>query len=71
MQTGLGRTGTLYASTAVGLKPDIITLAKPLGGGLPLSATLIPKKMNDAIHLGEHGTTFGGGPVCAALGLIV
>ncbi|RPJ03224.1 MAG: aminotransferase class III-fold pyridoxal phosphate-dependent enzyme [Spirochaetaceae bacterium] len=56
---------------ATGLKPDIITLAKPLGGGLPLSATLLPKKVNDVIVLGEHGTTFGGGPVCATLGLMV
>jgi acetylornithine/N-succinyldiaminopimelate aminotransferase len=63
VQTGLGRTGTLYASEAVGLSPDIVTLAKPLAAGLPLSATLIPAKVNDLVKLGEHGTTFGGGPV--------
>ncbi len=67
VQTGLGRTGYPYASAMVGLKPDIITLAKPLGGGLPLSATLIPAKVNQLIRSGEHGTTFGGGPVTTAV----
>jgi acetylornithine/N-succinyldiaminopimelate aminotransferase len=67
VQTGLGRTGTLYASTGVGLEPDIITLAKPLAGGLPLSATLIPSRINDILHPGDHGTTFGGGPVTTAV----
>ncbi|MFP4564358.1 MAG: aspartate aminotransferase family protein [Spirochaetia bacterium] len=66
VQTGLGRTGEFYASSAVGLKPDIITLAKPLAAGLPLSATLIPEKINSLLHLGDHGTTFGGGPVTTA-----
>jgi predicted acetylornithine/succinylornithine family transaminase len=68
VQTGLGRTGTLFASEQVGLRPDIITLSKPLAGGLPLSATLTPPKINDLLHVGEHGTTFGGGPVTAAVG---
>ncbi len=67
VQTGLGRTGTLFASRAVGLEPDLITLAKPLAGGLPLSAILIPTKVNELIHVGEHGTTFGGGPVTTAV----
>ena len=67
VQTGLGRTGYLYASEAVGLKPDIITLAKPLAGGLPLSATLIPEKINSLLKVGDHGTTFGGGPVTTAV----
>jgi acetylornithine/N-succinyldiaminopimelate aminotransferase len=67
VQTGLGRTGELFASRAVGLEPDIITLAKPLAGGLPLAAALIPAKVNELIHLGEHGTTFGGGPVTTAV----
>jgi len=67
VQTGLSRTGTLYAWEGVGLKPDIVTLAKPLAGGLPLSATLIPGKVNSLIHVGEHGTTFGGGPVTTAV----
>ena len=67
VQTGLGRTGALFASRALGLEPDIITLAKPLAGGLPLAAALIPAKVNELIHLGEHGTTFGGGPVTTAV----
>lgn len=71
VQTGLGRTGELYGFETFGLKPDIITLSKPLAGGLPLSATLIPKKVNDLIQIGEHGTTFGGGPVTTAVALKV
>jgi acetylornithine/N-succinyldiaminopimelate aminotransferase len=67
VQTGMARTGTFYASEGVGLEPDIITLAKPLGGGLPLSAALIPEKVHALIHLGDHGTTFGGGPVTTAV----
>ena len=67
VQTGLSRTGSFYASTAVGLEPDIITLAKPLAAGLPLSAVLIPEKVNILIHVGDHGTTFGGGPVTTAV----
>lgn len=71
IQTGLGRTGDLYAHTATGLQPDILTLSKPLAGGLPLSATLLHPKVNEQIHVGDHGTTFGGGPVTCALGLHV
>ena len=71
VQTGLSRTGELYASTLVGLEPDLITLAKPLGGGLPLAATLIPEQINALLHIGDHGTTFGGGPVTCAVGNIV
>jgi acetylornithine/N-succinyldiaminopimelate aminotransferase len=67
VQTGLGRTGALFASRTLGLEPDIITLAKPLAGGLPLAAALLPAKVNELIHLGEHGTTFGGGPVTTAV----
>ncbi|MBN2510734.1 MAG: aspartate aminotransferase family protein [Spirochaetales bacterium] len=71
IQTGLGRLGEIFASDIVGLKPDIITLAKPLAGGLPLSATLIPEKINSLLKPGEHGTTFGGGPVTTAVALRV
>ena len=67
VQTGLGRCGHLFASDSAGLEPDIITLAKPLAGGLPLSAVLLPAAVNDRLHFGEHGTTFGGGPVTCAL----
>lgn len=66
VQTGLGRLGSLFGSSLVGLKPDIITLSKPLAGGLPLSATLVPDSVNAQIVPGDHGTTFGGGPVTAA-----
>lgn len=66
VQTGLGRTGQLFASPLVGLKPDIITLSKPIAGGLPLGATLIPPYVNDLVEVGDHGTTFGGGPVTTA-----
>jgi acetylornithine/N-succinyldiaminopimelate aminotransferase len=71
VQTGIARTGTFYASEGVGLEPDLITLAKPLAGGLPLSAVLIPDRIHDVIHLGDHGTTFGGGPVTTAVALKV
>jgi len=66
IQTGLGRLGELFGSTLVGLKPDVVTLSKPLAGGLPLSATLIPAQINDHLEPGDHGTTFGGGPVTSA-----
>ncbi len=71
VQTGMGRTGAMLASSAAGLNADIITLSKPLAGGLPLSATLIPAKVNDLIHPGDHGTTFGGGPVTCSVALKV
>ena len=71
VQTGLSRTGALYASALVGLEPDLITLAKPLGGGLPLAATLIPAQIDAELHIGDHGTTFGGGPVTCAVGNVV
>jgi acetylornithine/N-succinyldiaminopimelate aminotransferase len=71
VQTGITRTGTFYASEGVDLQPDMITLAKPLAGGLPLSAVLIPGKVHEQIHLGDHGTTFGGGPVTTAVAMKV
>jgi len=67
VQTGLGRCGTFYASGLVGLEPDIITLAKPLAGGLPLSAVMVPSKVNSILKPGHHATTFGGGPVTTAV----
>lgn len=67
VQTGMGRTGYFYASEMLALKPDIITLSKPLAGGLPLSATLIPAKINELLVPGHHGSTFGGGPVTTSL----
>ncbi|MFP4114570.1 MAG: aminotransferase class III-fold pyridoxal phosphate-dependent enzyme [Spirochaetales bacterium] len=68
VQTGLGRTGRLFGSELVGLKPDIVSFSKPLAGGLPLAATMIPKRVNELLHPGDHGTTFGGGPVTTAVG---
>jgi len=68
VQCGMGRTGTFFASEQLGLEPDIITLAKPLAGGLPASATLVRKAVADSIHPGDHGGTFGGNPVACALG---
>jgi acetylornithine/N-succinyldiaminopimelate aminotransferase len=67
IQSGCGRTGTLYASQHFGLEPDIVTLAKPLAGGLPLSATLLVPKIANAVQPGDHGSTFGGNPVACAL----
>ncbi len=67
IQTGIGRTGTFLASEQLALRPDIITLSKPLAAGLPLSATVIPERINSQVKLGEHGTTFGGGPVTTAV----
>src|ERR1035437_9520734 len=71
IQTGLGRTGEWFAFSALGLRPDLVTLAKPLGGGLPLGAVLLKQAVADCIHPGDHGTTFGGNPVAMAAGLAV
>ena len=71
VQSGLGRCGALYAGERIGLKPDIITLAKPLGGGLPLSATLLPAKVDALLKPGHHASTFGGGPVTTMVALKV
>ncbi len=62
IQCGLGRTGTLWAYEAAGVTPDIMTLAKPLAGGLPIGAILTTEAVAAHIHPGDHGTTFGGGP---------
>ncbi len=67
VQCGLGRTGEILASSWAGLQPDMVTLAKPLAGGLPLSAVLIPEKVNKHLNPGEHASTFGGGPVTTAV----
>lgn len=71
IQTGLGRTGDWFGFEATGLKPDIVTLAKPLGGGLPLGAVLLTQAVADTLKPGDHGTTFGGNPVAVAAGLAV
>lgn len=64
VQTGNGRTGELYAYMNYGIKPDIVSTAKGLGGGLPLGATLLSEKVQNVLTFGDHGSTFGGNPVC-------
>ncbi len=71
IQTGLGRTGKMFAYEHAGITPDILTLAKPLGGGLPLGAVLLRDGLADAIVAGDHGSTFGGNPVAAAASLTI
>jgi len=67
VQTGNGRTGELYSYMNFGIKPDVVSTAKGLAGGLPLGATLISDKCKDVLGFGDHGSTFGGNPVsCAA-----
>jgi acetylornithine/N-succinyldiaminopimelate aminotransferase len=71
IQCGLGRTGTLFAFQQSGIIPDIVTLAKPLGGGLPLGAVLTGAAIEGVVKPGHHGTTFGGNPIACRLGLAV
>ena len=71
VQTGVGRTGTFLACEQFGLKPDLVTLAKGLGGGLPIGAVLASKKVADTMGPGSHGSTFGGNPVVCAGGCAV
>jgi acetylornithine/N-succinyldiaminopimelate aminotransferase len=67
VQTGMGRTGTLWAHEPTGVVPDAMTLAKGLGGGLPIGALVIGPRLADVFAPGDHGSTFAGGPVaCAA-----
>src|SRR6185312_4545428 len=67
IQTGLGRTGKLWVGEHWGVTPDIITLAKGIASGVPMGATLVSSRIAETVHLDEHGSTFGGGPlVCAA-----
>ncbi|GAA4552786.1 acetylornithine transaminase [Amycolatopsis samaneae] len=71
VQTGIGRLGTWFAFQQAGIVPDVITLAKGLGGGLPLGAVIGVGAAGDLLKPGQHGTTFGGNPVCCAAGLAV
>ena len=66
VQTGNGRCGDLYAYMTYGIDPDIVTTAKGLGGGLPIGACMFSEKTKDTLGYGQHGSTFGGNPVCAA-----
>jgi len=67
IQCGLGRTGTLFAYERLGVEPDLLTLAKPLAGGLPMGAVLMTQDVASAMSYGDHGTTFGGGPFVASV----
>jgi acetylornithine/succinyldiaminopimelate/putrescine aminotransferase len=71
VQCGMGRTGSLWAYQRYGIAPDMMTLAKPLGGGLPLGAVVCTDEMVSCIAPGDHGTTFGGNPLACALGVVV
>lgn len=66
VQTGNGRTGALYAYMHYGITPDVVTTAKGLGGGLPIGAAILGKKVENVLGFGDHGSTYGGNPVCAA-----
>jgi acetylornithine aminotransferase/acetylornithine/N-succinyldiaminopimelate aminotransferase len=69
IQCGLGRTGRWFAYQHYGLKPDIVTVAKPLAAGLPLGAILTTNRVASGMHPGLHGTTFGGGPLASAVAI--
>lgn len=66
VQTGNGRTGRLYAYMHYGVQPDIVSTAKGLGGGLPIGATMVSEKLQNVLQPGDHGSTYGGNPVCCA-----
>ena len=71
IQAGFGRTGTWFAYQHYGVRPDIVTVAKPIAGGLPLGALLATEEVARAFHPGMHGTTFGGGPLACAVAIAV
>src|SRR5579863_9250892 len=69
IQSGLGRTGRYFAYQHYGIRPDIVTVAKPLAAGLPLGAILTTNRVASSMHPGMHGTTFGGGPLACAVAI--
>jgi acetylornithine aminotransferase len=71
VQVGMGRTGTLFAHQRDGIRPDIVTLAKALGGGLPIGVMLTTEAIGRALDTGTHGSTFGGNPLPCAAGIAV
>ncbi|HUP63708.1 MAG TPA: aspartate aminotransferase family protein [Thermoanaerobaculia bacterium] len=71
IQCGMGRTGAMFAFQHAGIVPDVVTLAKPLGGGLPLGAVLTGPRLESIVKPGHHGTTFGGNPLACRLGIAV
>jgi len=71
IQCGMGRTGAFLACELYGIKPDVVTLAKGLSGGIPSGAVLAGEKAAEVLQVGDHGSTFGGNPIAAAAGLVV
>ncbi len=72
IQAGIGRSGKFFAYEKYGIKPDIVTLAKGLAGGVPIGAFICTEKVANALHPGDHGTTFGGNPLaCAAANVVL
>jgi acetylornithine/N-succinyldiaminopimelate aminotransferase len=71
IQCGMGRTGTLWAYEQTGVRPDLMTVAKALGGGLPVGAVVTNPELADVLQPGDHGSTFAGGPVVAGAALAV
>ena len=71
VQTGNGRTGKLYSYMHFGVQPDVVSTAKGIAGGLPMGATLMNEKTADVLSYGDHGSTFGANPVCAAAAISV
>ena len=71
VQTGVGRTGSLFAFQQYGVLPDVVSFAKGIAGGLPMSGILASEKCRNVLGPGTHATTFGANPVCAAAGLVV
>ena len=71
VQTGVGRTGKLFAFQHYGILPDVVSFAKGIAGGLPMSGIMASAKCREVLGPGMHATTFGGNPVCAAAGLVV
>ncbi len=69
VQTGMGRTGSLWAFEQLPVKPDLMTAAKALGGGLPVGAVVTTPELADTFEPGDHGSTFAGGPVGASAAL--
>ena len=66
VQTGNGRSGEFYAYMNYGIKPDVVTTAKGLGGGLPIGAAILGDRVENVLGFGDHGSTYGGNPVCSA-----
>jgi acetylornithine/succinyldiaminopimelate/putrescine aminotransferase len=71
IQTGMGRTGSLWAYEQTPVRPDVLTSAKALGGGLPIGACVVSEALGEVLERGDHGSTFAGGAVAAAAALVV